>query len=333
MLASTSGMSVGLPATLRAAQGLRGQKNSCEQLGGQKSINLDEGEDTRVLEATIGECNNGESNFHERVAEPTKTAKVLRASQTTIKLSNSGTGVFEKNVNDGGCEAHIDAKGNRHYSLLRDYSWTLPEAMQSTVLVAYEKTAGTFTGAEVLLVHKFGNFDKNTHSGRDGMPVVTLEAAIAGRMTVLSVVSKHLSLAPGDTDTLLSIVEGREALKAAGERALAWKKGELDLRGLLAGYTDADRKKSVLDLVEALVTARNEPAEYRGGLDAKKIQKMAQIIEDLRKEEPLAAVLAGVEEVAKLWGPCGYNAKNRSDGGKTSDKKQRKKPNKLSRLK
>lgn len=147
------------------------------------------------------------------------------------------------------------------------------------------------------------------------MPVVTMEGVVAERMVVLSVVSKHLSLVPGDTDAVLTIVDGRAALKVAGERALAWKKGELDLGGLLENYTDADRKKAVLDFMGVLVSAKQEPAEYRESLNEEKTQQMVQMVDDLRKEESLAAVLAGVEEIATMWGPRGYTAKNRSDGG------------------
>lgn len=315
MLASTTGTADGLSATLRETQGLRGLRNLYVQLGGEMTINLDQGEDTTVLEATTGECNNGDENYHERVADPTKTAKVYHASQAAIKLSKSGTGVVEDNVNRGGCSAHYDANGNKHCDLLCDYTPEQQKAMRDTALVTYEKVAETFPDAQVLLVHEFGNFKKSKHRGRDGMPVVTMEGVVAGRMVVLSVVSKHLSLAPGDTDAVLTIVDGRAALKVAGERALAWKKGELDLGGLLENYTDADRKKAVLDFMGVLVSAKQEPAEYRERLNADKTETMVQMVDDLRKEPLLEQVLDGVEEIAKMWMPRGYTTQNRIDGG------------------
>lgn len=230
MLAATGGTPVELGETLQAVQGLPGLANIYPQLGGGISINLDQGQDVSVLEATIGKCNNGSENFHELNAEA-KTAKVHRASQASIKLSNSGNSVFAKNINDGGCEAHINASGKKNCALLKDYTSEQREAMTETTRIAHEKTAETFPDAKVLLVEKFGNFKKNKHRQRDGTPLVTMEAVIEDRMVVVSVVVKHLSLVPGDTNALLSIVEGREALKAARERALGWKKGELDLGG------------------------------------------------------------------------------------------------------
>lgn len=113
-----------------------------------------------MLEATRGECNNGDENYHQRVADPTKTGKVHHASQAAIKLSKSGTGVVENNVNGGGCSAHFDADGNKHCDLLPDYSLEQRKAMRDTALVTYEKVAETFPDAEVLLVHEFGNFVK-----------------------------------------------------------------------------------------------------------------------------------------------------------------------------
>lgn len=132
------------------------------------------------------------------------------------------------------------------------------------------------------------------------MPVVRMEGVVAGRMVVLSVVSKHLSLAPGDTDAVLTIVDGCAALKVAGQRALAWKKGDLDLRGLLDNYTDADRKKAVLDFMGFLVSAKQEPAEHRERLNADKTETMVQMVDDLRQEPSLKQVLAGVERIAGL---------------------------------
>lgn len=261
-----------------------------------------------MLEATIGECNNADRNFHEPGADA-KTAKVHRASQAAIKLADSGTGVFEKNIDDGGCAPHFDAAGNKHYTPEQR------EAMRNTALVAYDKVSETFPATEVLLVERFGNFQKTKHRRCDGTPVVTMEAATATWMVILSVVVKHLSLAPGDTDAFRSIVEGRSALKAAGVRALEWRKGKLDLEGLLADYTDADRIKGVLDLLHILVTAEQEPAEYRESLRVEKTKKMVQMIHDLRREESLAAVLAGVEGIAKLWMPRGYTFTDRSNGG------------------
>ncbi|CAN0419822.1 unnamed protein product [Ectocarpus fasciculatus] len=190
--------------------------------------------------------------------------------------------------------------------------------MEQTTLVAYEKVPETFPDAKVLLVLRFGNYIKRKHRGRDGTPVVTMEVVTEGGMIVLSAVSKHLSLAPGDTDALLSILEARAALRAGGERVLEWRKGELDLKGLLDERTDADRRGAVLDFLQILVTAQQEPPEYRGGSNAAKTQEMVQMIEDLRGEESLDAVLAGAEEIAKMWGPRGYTAKNRSDGGTNS---------------
>lgn len=78
MLASTTGGADGLAATLRAAQGLLDLKNTYEELGGQMTINLDQGEKPRVLEGAIGECNNGDENYHELVAYPTRTANIPR---------------------------------------------------------------------------------------------------------------------------------------------------------------------------------------------------------------------------------------------------------------
>ncbi|CAB1102309.1 unnamed protein product [Ectocarpus sp. CCAP 1310/34] len=223
MLAASSETPGGLPAVLREAEGLRDLEVLVKNLGGDLSINLLNQEGAEVLEATIGECNNGDGSFHQPGAD-LKTAKIHRASQAALKV------------------------------------------------------------------------------------------AMEGGMIVLSALSKHLSLAPGDTDALLSILEARAALRAGGERVLEWRKGELDLKGLLDERTDADRREAVLDFLQILVTAQQEPAEYRGGLNAAKTQEMVQMIEDLRGEESLDAVLAGSEEIAKMWGPRGYTAKNRSDG-------------------
>jgi len=315
MLASTGGTVEGLSAILSETQGLQGLKDLVVQLGGEMSINIEQGEDTRVLEATRGECNNGDENYHESVADPTKTAKVHHASQAAIKLSNSGIGVVEYNVNCGGCSAHFDANGNKHCDLLGDYTENQRKAMRDTALVTYEKVAETFPDTKVLLVHEFGNFEKRKHRGRDGMPVVKMVGEMAGRMVVLSVVTKHLSLAPGDIDAVLSIVDGRAALKVAGERALAWKKGDLNLEGLLENYTKADQKKAVLDFMGVLVSAKQEPAEYREHLNADKTEKMVQMVDDLRKKQSLEEVLPGVEAIAKIWGPRGFTTKNRIDGG------------------
>ena len=156
---------------------------------------------------------------------------------------------------------------------------------------------------------------KRNHRGRDGKPVVRMEGVVAGRMVMLSVVSKFPSLAPGDTDAVLTIVDERAALKVAGQRALAWKKGDLDLRGVLDNYTDADREKTVLDFMRFLVSAKQEPAEHRECLNADNTETMVQMGDDLRKEPSLKQVLAGVERIAGLWMPRGYTAKNRSDGG------------------
>ena len=322
MLAATGGTQVELVDTLQAVEGLPGLANIYPQLGGEISINLDQGQDVSVLEATIGECNNGSENFHELNAKA-KTAKVHRASQASIKLSGSGNSVFAKNINDGGCEAHINASGGKNCALLRDYTSEQREAMTETTRIAFQKTAESFPGTKVLLVEKFGNFKKKEHTQRDGTPVVTMEGVIEERMVVLSVVVKHLSLAPGDTSALLSIVEGREALKAAGERALGWKEGELDLGGLLANYNEAGRIKGVLDFMEILVTAEQESAEYRENLDATKTARMVEMVNELRGEQSLERVLPRVEKIAALWMPRGYTAKNRSDGGERERESER----------
>ena len=98
-----------------------------------------------MLKATRGECNNGDANYHERVADPTKTTKMYRASQAAIKLSNSGTGVVENNVNGGGCSAHFDAGGNKHCDLLPDYTVEQRKAMREALSYLVRESRGTFS--------------------------------------------------------------------------------------------------------------------------------------------------------------------------------------------
>lgn len=236
-----------------------------------------------MLGATIGECNNGDGSFHQHGAD-LKTANVYRASQAALKISTSGRSIFEGNIYYGGCAGHVDANGYKYCALLPDFSSDQREAMEQTTLIAYEKNAETVPHAEVLLVLKFRNFIERKHRGRDGTPVVTREVVTEDGMVVLSAVSKHLSLAPGDTDAVLSIVETHAALKAAGARVMDWRTGALDLEGLLADFTVADRIEAVLDFMEVLVTAEQEPAEYSQSLKAEKTEKMVQMVNDLRNE-------------------------------------------------
>lgn len=90
--------------------------------------------------------------------------------------------------------------------------------MQQTAPIAYEKTSDSYRDAKVFLVQRLCNYSAGKHTGRDGKPAVTPEARTTRGMAVLSCTTMHLSLAPGDVDALLSIVEGCLALKAAGER-------------------------------------------------------------------------------------------------------------------
>lgn len=101
-------MEGGLSDALRKAAGLKGLKVVTEQYGGQLTVNLNEEDDPEVLEATVGQCNNGDRNFHQADAD-SKTAKLHQAGQAAVKISESGKDIFAKNINDRGCETTIDS--------------------------------------------------------------------------------------------------------------------------------------------------------------------------------------------------------------------------------
>lgn len=206
MVKATSKMEGGLPAYLRRAGGLRILANITKRFVTrfpQMAINLKQGDDDpEVLEITLGQCNTGNCNFNEHLSE-----------LKTVKMSDSGEDVARGNINFGGCSRRINSKGARNCRLLRDYPQDQVDAMQQTAVVLYEMVSESFRDSRVLLVQKFGNVRAGEHR-RDGKPVVKMEATTTGGMVVLSCMTKHLSLAPGDMDALRSTVEDRLALKA-----------------------------------------------------------------------------------------------------------------------
>lgn len=304
MMAATSDMVGGLGAALREAVGLEGLKVLVEQLGGQLTINLDQG-DAKVLALTIGQCNNKNGNFHEN-GSALKTAKVLRAAEAAVPISDSGTDVFRGNSNLGHCARRINGKGDHNCRLLTEYTADQVGAMREAALVIYEKVSESYPDAEVLLVHKFGNYSASKHTGPDGKPVVTHEITTAKKMAVYSCTTKHLSLAPGDVTALRSIVEGRLELKGTGERKVGRFPGT---------YTEADVIKGVLDTLEIIVTGQEEPDYIVSGWDKEKTDELVVSLDGLREKESLQEVLVGAAEVGEAYGPRGYTFENRSAGG------------------
>lgn len=149
MMTATSHVVGGLPAALRKAIGLKGFEILVKHLGGELTVDLDQG-DPRVLELTLVQCNNGEGNFHETDSE-LKTAKVLQAAKAAVQVSDSGRDVYGGNVNVGDCTRSITAKGVHHCLLDGDYTPTQREAMRQTALVMYEKVSESFPATKVLL--------------------------------------------------------------------------------------------------------------------------------------------------------------------------------------
>lgn len=297
LMMGTRDVKGGLYGALERANGLSDLKTLYEASGAEVTIALDQiGGSAEVLEAIVGECNNGSRNFHEDGAD-VHTAKVIRALRAAVPLTSAARPLIGKNSNNGGCEQTINATGSHNCRLNKEYPDDQREAARQIENALYEKVSKDFPDARILVVHRFGDYAARRHK-QDDKPLVTKEV-VRGGLVVLSVRSIHACQIPGSPLSLLSNVEARLALNEHAAREL----------GRRQDYTDGDVGKGILDVLEILATGEQESAEYRARLGLEKTSELVAMVDNLRLK-PLEVIMSGAKEFGERYGGRGYTAES-----------------------
>eukprot|EP00903_Cladosiphon_okamuranus_P007745 g7504.t1 len=309
ILRATRDQEGGLRGALEGAGGLAGMKALYEENGAEITIDLRQVRaSAQVVEATVGECNNGDRSFHQKDSV-LLTAGVHRAVRAAVPTSSAANPLYEKNANDGGCEQTVDKNGAHHCRQLQAYPRDMREAAKQIDRGLDEAVARDCPEARVLVKHRFGNFNKSKHTDKDGKPIVRRSTVardmVGGRpLEVLESTSRYLCQGAHSGKAALSIASTRLALKVEARRVL----------GESAQRDDGDVAAAVVAMLRKLATGEHESPEYRESLDTEKTAKLVAVADGLRGKS-LADVKSGVKNFGNLYGGRGYNAEDGRKGG------------------
>ena len=309
LLGATRDQEGGLRGALERAGDLAGMKALYERSGAEITIDHDQVRaSAQVVEATVGECNNGDRSFHQKDSV-LLTARVHRAVRAAAPTSSAATPLYQKNANDGGCEQTVDKDGAHHCRPLKEYPKDMREAAKQIDRGLDEAVARDCPEARVVVKHRFGNFNEREHTGKDGKPIVrrsTVARDMVGEepLVVLDSTSRHLCQGAHSFKAALSIASTRLALNVEARRVL----------GESAQYDDGDVAAAVVAMLRKLATGEHESPEYRESLDTEKTAKLVAVADGLLGESP-ADVESGVKHFGTLYGGRGYNAEDASKGG------------------
>eukprot|EP00903_Cladosiphon_okamuranus_P014037 g13054.t1 len=159
LLGATRDQEGGLRGALEGAGDLAGMTALYEKSGAEITIDLRQVRaSAQVVEATVGECNNGDRSFHQKDSV-LLTARVHRAARAAAPTSSAATPLYQKNANDGGCEQTVDKDGAHHCRPLKEYPRDMREAAKQIDRCLDEAVARDCPEARVLVKHRTRTVD------------------------------------------------------------------------------------------------------------------------------------------------------------------------------
>lgn len=240
---ATQDVEGGLPGVLERAPGLVGMERLFKEHGADIRIDQDQiGGDAAVVESTQGQRNNRARSFHEERSD-IPTARAHRALRAAVPITMAKLPLIQRNVNNGGCEQTVDGNGSHNCRLHKDYPEDQRNAARQIDIALYNKVKQDCPAAEILLEHRFGNYNKRRHN-KDDKPVVT-EHVVGDGLVLLGATGLHFYHIPGSAEALGRNVEVRLALGVQAKRKLGTPS---------AHYHELDLIEGMVDVLKILAT-------------------------------------------------------------------------------